>query len=93
MKCTQKQIYPSTPRLEQSKTLMRLDKAQAAVLAVEALLDNISRARGSNAPCANKMSLNSSPSPATFPKAHAHCSATGTELFSVPMNVKLINNR
>lgn len=63
-------------------TLMRFDSAQAAVLVVEALFDSIKRVRGNKAPCASKTFLNSSPSPATFPKAHAHCSATGTELFS-----------
>lgn len=63
-------------------TLMRFDNAHAAVLAVEPLLDIIKRARGNKAPCASKIFLSSSPSPATFPKAQAHCSAIGTKLFS-----------
>lgn len=62
---------------------MRFDNAQADVLDVEPLFDIIKRARGNNAPCASKMFLNSSPSPATLPTAHAHCSATGVELFSI----------
>lgn len=61
---------------------MRFDNAQAAVLAVEPLLDSIRRARGHKAPCAINVLLRSAPSPATLPMAHAHCSATSVELFS-----------
>lgn len=61
---------------------MRFDIAQAAVLAVEPLLENIKRVRGRKAPCASNVLLSSAPSPATLPMAHAHCSATSVELFS-----------
>lgn len=66
----------------QYNTLIRFDRAQAAVLTVDPLSGRIILARGNNAPCESKTFLRSSPSPATFPNAHAHCSATGKELFS-----------
>jgi hypothetical protein len=64
------------------KTLIRFDNAQAAVLTVEPLFGSIILARGSKAPWDSKTFLSFSPSPATFPNAHAHCSATDKELFS-----------
>jgi hypothetical protein len=62
--------------------LIRFDNAQAAVFTVEPLFGNIILARGSKAPWDSKTLLSFPPSPATFPIAHAHCSATDKELFS-----------
>lgn len=62
--------------------MIRFDKAQEAVLTVVPLSGNIIFARGIKAPCERRRSLNSSLSPATFPNAHAHCSATHNELLS-----------
>lgn len=70
------------------KTLIRFDNAQAAVRTVEPLFGNIILAKGGKAPWDSKTFLNSSPSPATFPNAHAHCSATGEELFSAQKQCK-----
>lgn len=67
---------------EETKTFIRFDNDHAAVLTVEPLFGSIILARGGKAPCDNRTFLNSTPSPATFPNAHAHCSATGKELFS-----------
>lgn len=76
------QSYYENDLLEKVKTLIRFDNAQAAVLTVEPVFGNIILARGSKAPWDSRTFRNSSPSPATFPNAHAHCSATGKELFS-----------
>lgn len=69
-------------------TFIRFDNAHAAVLTAEPLSGSIILARGGNAPCASRTFLNSTPSPATFPSAHAHCSATGKELFSRHKHIK-----
>lgn len=75
-------IGDSNPKGKKILTLIRFDNAHAAVLTAEPLFGSIILARGGNAPWDSRTFLKSTPSPATFPSAHAHCSATGIELFS-----------